>query len=42
ATAGPERHTAAINRITDRQRADRTRVLTEALGMDANMVQAQL
>ncbi len=40
ATAG--RSTATIDRITGRQRAVRARVLTEALGMDASMVQAQL
>ncbi|MFM9368421.1 AAA family ATPase [Streptomyces sp. Da 82-17] len=36
------RSTAAIDRITGRQRAVRARVLTEALGVDANMVQAQI
>ncbi|RKN45037.1 AAA family ATPase [Streptomyces hoynatensis] len=36
------RSTAAIDRVTGRQRAVRARVLTEALGMDASMVQAQL
>ncbi|GGS63104.1 AAA family ATPase [Streptomyces violaceus] len=40
ASAG--RSTAAIDRVTGRQRAVRARVLTEALGMDASMVQAQL
>ncbi|WP_438271597.1 AAA family ATPase [Streptomyces phaeochromogenes] len=39
ASAG--RSTAAIDRVTGRQRAVRARVLTEALGMDASMVQAQ-
>lgn len=39
ATAG--RSTAAIDRVTGRQRAVRARVLTEALGMDASMVRAQ-
>ncbi|RMI32521.1 AAA family ATPase [Streptomyces triticirhizae] len=36
------RSTAAIDRVTVRQRAVRARVLTEALGMDASMVRAQL
>ncbi|MCU4747450.1 MULTISPECIES: AAA family ATPase [unclassified Streptomyces] len=40
--AGAGRSTAAIDRVTGRQRAVRARVLTEALGMDASMVQAQL
>ena len=35
------RSTAAIDRVTGRQRAVRARVLTEALGVDASMVQAQ-
>ncbi|WP_210590986.1 AAA family ATPase [Streptomyces sp. GESEQ-35] len=39
--AGGGRSTAAIDRVTGRQRAVRARVLTEALGMDASMVQAQ-
>lgn len=39
-TAG--RSTTAIDRVTARQRAVRARVLTEALGVDASMVQAQL
>ncbi|MGX2996152.1 AAA family ATPase [Streptomyces sp. JNUCC 64] len=39
---GAGRSTAAIDRVTGRQRAVRTRVLTEALGVDASMVQAQL
>lgn len=40
--AGAGRSTAAIDRVTGRQRAVRARVLTEALGMDASMVQTQL
>ncbi|WP_107080215.1 AAA family ATPase [Streptomyces sp. NBRC 109706] len=40
--AGAGRSTAAIDRVIGRQRAVRARVLTEALGMDASMVQAQL
>lgn len=36
------RSTATIDRVTGRQRAVRARVLTEALGMDASTVQAQL
>lgn len=40
--AGAGRSTAAIDRVTGRQRAVRARVLTEALGLDAGMVQAQL
>ncbi|MFF1278038.1 AAA family ATPase [Streptomyces marokkonensis] len=36
------RSTTAIDRVTGRQRAVRARVLTEALGMDASMLQAQL
>ena len=40
--AGAGRSTAAIDRVTGRQRAVRARVLTEALGMDASMVQNQL
>ncbi|MFF7649947.1 AAA family ATPase [Streptomyces sp. NPDC007983] len=36
------RSTAAIDRVTGRHRAVRARVLTEALGMDASMVRAQL
>ncbi|WP_129839039.1 AAA family ATPase [Streptomyces sp. RFCAC02] len=36
------RSTTAIDRVTGRQRAVRARVLTEALGVDASMVQAQL
>ncbi|WP_309030296.1 AAA family ATPase [Streptomyces alfalfae] len=35
------RSTAAIDRVTGRQRAVRARVLTEALGLDAGMVPAQ-
>src|SRR5690606_4840372 len=35
------RSTATIDRVTGRQRAVRARVLTEALGVDASMVQAQ-
>lgn len=40
--AGGGRSTATIDRVTGRQRAVRARVLTEALGMDAATVQAQL
>jgi len=40
--AGAGRSTAAIDRVAGRQRAVRARVLTEALGMDASMVRAQL
>ncbi|UNT00715.1 AAA family ATPase [Streptomyces tubbatahanensis] len=40
--AGAGRSTAAIDRASGRQRAVRVRVLTEALGMDASMVQSQL
>ncbi|MFF9566779.1 AAA family ATPase [Streptomyces sp. NPDC014685] len=40
ATAG--RSTTAIDRVIGRRRALRTRVLTEALGMDASTVQAEL
>ncbi|MZE77798.1 AAA family ATPase [Streptomyces xinghaiensis] len=40
--ANAGRSTAAIDRVTDRRRAVRARVLTEALGMDASMVRAQL
>ncbi|SBV06515.1 MoxR-like ATPase [Streptomyces sp. MnatMP-M77] len=40
--AGAGRSTAAIDRVTGRRRAVRARVLTEALGMDASMVQDQL
>ncbi|MFI6878984.1 AAA family ATPase [Streptomyces sp. NPDC050400] len=36
------RSTATIDRVTGRQRAVRARVLTEALGVDASTVQAQL
>lgn len=36
------RSTAAIDRVTSRRRAVRARVLTEALGVDASTVQAQL
>ncbi|MER5492253.1 AAA family ATPase [Streptomyces sp. NPDC002454] len=39
---GAGRSTATIERITGRQRAVRVRVLTEALGMDASTVHAQL
>ncbi|WP_435858771.1 AAA family ATPase [Streptomyces varsoviensis] len=39
--AGAGRSTAAIDRVTGRQRAVRARVLTEALGVDASMVRAQ-
>ncbi|MFH8619556.1 AAA family ATPase [Streptomyces sp. NPDC017979] len=37
--AGAGRSTAAIDRATGRQRAVRARVLTEALGLDASLVQ---
>lgn len=37
--AGAGRSTAAIDRVTGRQRAVRARVLTEALGLDASLVQ---
>ncbi|MCF3170394.1 AAA family ATPase [Streptomyces violaceoruber] len=40
--AGAGRSTAAIDRVADRRRAVRARVLTEALGMDASMVQDRL
>ena len=40
--AGAGRSTAAVDRVTGRQRAVRARVLTEALGVDASAVQAQL
>ncbi|MGW7514547.1 AAA family ATPase [Streptomyces sp. NPDC054796] len=40
--AGAGRSTAAVDRVIGRQRAVRTRVLTEALGLDARMVQSQL
>ncbi|WP_086680977.1 AAA family ATPase [Streptomyces pseudogriseolus] len=40
--AGAGRSTAAIDRVTGRQRAVRARVLTEALGVDASMVPTQL
>ncbi|MFD4989116.1 AAA family ATPase [Streptomyces sp. NPDC058374] len=40
--AAAGRSTAAIERVTGRQRAVRARVLTEALGVDASMVRAQL
>lgn len=36
------RSTAAIDRVTGRQRAVRARVLTEALGVDASTVQSRL
>ncbi|MFF3489957.1 AAA family ATPase [Streptomyces sp. NPDC002795] len=36
--AGAGRSTAAIDRVTGRRRAVRARILTEALGVDANMV----
>ncbi|MFZ3562426.1 MULTISPECIES: AAA family ATPase [unclassified Streptomyces] len=36
--AGAGRSTAAIDRVTGRQRAVRARILTEALGVDASMV----
>ncbi|MBZ6202704.1 AAA family ATPase [Streptomyces olivaceus] len=39
---GAGRSTAAVDRVTGRQRAVRARVLTEALGVDASAVQAQL
>ncbi|MBT3151589.1 AAA family ATPase [Streptomyces sp. CHD11] len=39
--ANAGRSTATIDRVTDRRRAVRARVLTEALGMDASMVQAE-
>ncbi|CAL9346606.1 MULTISPECIES: AAA family ATPase [unclassified Streptomyces] len=39
---GAGRSTTAIDRVTGRQRAVRARVLTEALGVDASTVQAQL
>lgn len=40
--AAAGRSTAAIDRVTGRRRAVRARVLTEALGVDASMVEAQL
>ncbi|PJT48448.1 ATPase, partial [Streptomyces albidoflavus] len=40
--AAAGRSTAAIERVTGRQRAVRARVLTEALGVDASTVQARL
>ncbi|MBC7274549.1 MAG: AAA family ATPase [Streptomyces sp.] len=40
--AAAGRSTAAIDRVTGHQRAVRARVLTEALGVDASAVQAQL
>ena len=40
--AGAGRSTAAIDRVTGRQRAVRARLLTEALGVDASMVQGRL
>ncbi|MGW2493270.1 AAA family ATPase [Streptomyces pseudogriseolus] len=40
--AGAGRSTAAIDRVTGRQRAVRARVLTEALGVDASTVPTQL
>ncbi|MBU8547795.1 AAA family ATPase [Streptomyces sp. Babs14] len=40
--AGAGRSTATIDRVARRQRAVRARVLTEALGVDASMVEAQL
>lgn len=40
--AGAGRSTAAIDRVTGRQRAVRARVLTEALGVDASAVGPQL
>ncbi|RSS66994.1 AAA family ATPase [Streptomyces sp. WAC06273] len=40
--AGAGRSTAAIDRVARRQRAVRARVLTDALGVDASMVEAQL
>ncbi|WP_037770738.1 AAA family ATPase [Streptomyces sp. FXJ7.023] len=39
---GAGRSPAAVDRVTGRQRAVRARVLTEALGVDASAVQAQL
>ncbi|MFF9484775.1 AAA family ATPase [Streptomyces sp. NPDC014676] len=39
---GAGRSTTAIDRVAGRQRAVRARVLTEALGVDASMVQTQL
>ncbi|MEU7189966.1 AAA family ATPase [Streptomyces sp. NPDC045369] len=39
--AGAGRSTAAIDRVAGRQRAVRARVLTEALGVDASMVQVR-
>ncbi len=39
---GAGRSTATIDRVTGRRRAVRARILTEALGMDASMVQAEL
>ncbi|MFD7765509.1 AAA family ATPase [Streptomyces sp. NPDC059787] len=39
---GAGRSTTAIDRVTGRQRAVRARVLTEALGVDASTVRAQL
>ncbi|MFF7556961.1 AAA family ATPase [Streptomyces olivaceus] len=39
---GAGRSTSAVDRVTGRQRAVRARVLTEALGVDASAVQAQL
>ncbi|WP_019547356.1 AAA family ATPase [Streptomyces sulphureus] len=39
--AGAGRSTAAIDRVTGRQRAVRARLLTEALGVDASMVQGR-
>ncbi len=41
-TAGAGRSTAAIDRVTGRQRAVRARVLTAALGVDASMAPTQL
>ncbi|MEU9603256.1 AAA family ATPase [Streptomyces sp. NPDC048057] len=38
--AGAGRSTAAIDRVTGRQRAVRARVLSEALGLDASLVQS--
>lgn len=40
--AAAGRSTATIDRVTNRQRAVRARVLTEALGMDTSMVRGQL
>ncbi|QES34336.1 ATPase [Streptomyces venezuelae] len=40
--ANAGRSTSAIDRVTGRQRAVRARVLTEALGVDASAVQAQV